>query len=82
MVNSFKFCLQTSRMLVLVSGLVWRYSRQRLMNWTAAGSEPTTPYSDTGGGWLGISAATWHREMDLIKHKPVVIIIVTVREEE
>ena len=52
------------------------------MNWTAAGSEPTTPYSDTGGGWLGISAATWHREMDLIKHKPVVIIIVTVREEE
>ena len=47
------------------------------MNWTAAGSEPTTPYSDTGGGWLGISAATWHREMDSIKHKPVVIIIVT-----
>ena len=68
MVNSFKFCLQTSRMLVLVSGREWRYSRQRLMNWTAAGSEPTTPYSDTGGGWLGISAATWHREMVLIKH--------------
>ena len=53
---------------------MWRYSRQRLMNWTAAGSEPTTPYSDTGGGWLGISAATWHREMILIKHKPVEII--------
>ena len=46
MVNSFKFCTQRLRMLSWTSCLLSRYWRQREMYWTAAGSDPTTPYSD------------------------------------
>ena len=58
MVNSLRLWSQRFVRSLAQASCDLRYWRQRLMNCTAPGSEPTTPNSEVGGGWAGILAVT------------------------